>query len=81
MFRSTAIAMVLAARATTASASPALDAAGKCRDAGKFVAANLSKAPVAAARKCRDIKTKKFAECGAPGTEPLSKKIAARRTG
>jgi hypothetical protein len=33
----------------------------------------MCKAP-AAAGKCRDIKTKKFAKCGAPGTEPVPKK-------
>ncbi len=74
MIRSTAIALVLAALATAAAAAPALDAAGKCRDGGKFVAASMCKAPaMAAGGKCRDIKTKKFAKCGAPGTEPLPK--------
>ena len=75
MIRSTAIALVLVALATAASAAPALDAAGKCRDGGKFVAAEMCKKPAATATggKCRDIKTKKFAKCGAPGTEPLPK--------
>lgn len=66
--------VVAALLATTVSAAPALDANGKCRDGGKFVAATQCKAkPAAAAGKCRDIKTKKFAKCGAPGTEPVPK--------
>jgi hypothetical protein len=52
-------------------AAPALDAAGKCRDNGKFVAAELCKTAAPAAGKCRDIKTKKFAKCSAAGTEPV----------
>jgi|GEM_PF-1296247 len=56
--------------AGAAGAAPALDAKGKCRDGGKFVAASMCKAP-AAAGKCRDVKTKKFAKCGAPGTEAM----------
>jgi hypothetical protein len=55
-----------------ASAAPALDAAGKCRDNGKFVAASMCKtAATTAAGKCRSVKTKKFAKCGTPGTEPV----------
>jgi hypothetical protein len=57
-------------------AAPALDAAGKCRDNGKFVAAALCKTPAPAAGKCRDIKTKKFAKCGTAGTEPVPTKSA-----
>jgi len=53
--------------AGTASAAPSLDAAGKCRDKGKFVSASMCKAP--AAGRCRDAKTKKFAKCGASGAE------------
>jgi len=55
------------------SGAPALDAAGKCRDNGKFVEASLCKtqAPTVASGKCRNIKTKKFAKCGTPGTEPV----------
>lgn len=59
--------------ATAAYATPALDAAGKCRDNGKFVSAKLCQAP-AAAGKCRDVKTKKFAKCSAPNTEPVPEK-------
>jgi hypothetical protein len=59
--------------AGASAAAPALDAKGKCRDNGKFVAAAMCKAP-AAAGKCRDIKTKKFAKCGAPNTEALPMK-------
>ncbi len=58
--------------ATAATAAPTLDAAGKCRDKGKFVAAAMCKKPAAAtATKCRDKTTKKFAKCGAPNTEPV----------
>jgi len=56
-----------------AAATPALDAAGKCRDGGKFVAASLCKV-AAPTGKCRDIKTKKFAKCGTDGTEPVPAK-------
>ena len=55
-----------------AAAAPALDAQGKCRDNGRFVAAaKCSVQPAAAAKHCRDIKTKKFAKCSAAGTEPV----------
>lgn len=60
--------------AQVALATPALDAAGKCRDNGKFVAAKLCAVPAPPANKCRDIKTKKFARCGTPGTEPVTPK-------
>lgn len=64
---------LLTSLAGAAGAAPALDKAGKCRDNGKFVAASMCKTPAAAASagKCRDAKTKKFAKCGAPGTEPV----------
>lgn len=53
-------------------AAPELDAKGKCRDNGKFVAASMCQAAAApAAGKCRNIQTKKFAKCGTPGTEPV----------
>jgi hypothetical protein len=76
---------LLAAVAALALAGPAfadaggpykLDAKGKCHDAkGGFAKAELCKAPTAAAGgKCRDIKTKKFAKCGAPNTEPVPAK-------
>jgi hypothetical protein len=51
-------------------AAPALDSAGRCRDNGKFVEAKLCEV-VAAATRCRDIKSKKFAKCGTPGTEAV----------
>lgn len=62
--------------AAAAMAAPTLDAAGKCRDNGKFVKAEMCKAPAPAAGKCRDKTTKKFAKCGAPNTErvPAAKK-------
>lgn len=47
--------------------SPADAATKQCRDAkGKFIKCETAKA----AAHCRDVKTKKFAKCGAPGTEP-----------
>jgi len=74
MLKTLTLAAVLAF-ATAASATPALDAKGKCRDHGKFVAAAMCKAPSAVKPgKCRDIKTKKFAKCGAPGTEAVPSK-------
>lgn len=75
MIRTLTLAAALAVLASAASATPALDAKGKCRDNGKFVAAAMCKAPAApAAGHCRDIKTKKFAKCGAPGTEAVPAK-------
>ena len=71
MFAAVALAVGLAGSSV---AAPALDAAGKCRNAGKFVKAELCKVPTAAGGKCRDIKTKKFAKCSAPGTEPVTMK-------
>ena len=59
--------------AQSAMAAPALDAAGKCRDNGKFVAAKLCAVP-APATKCRNIKTKRFAKCGTEGAEPVAPK-------
>jgi hypothetical protein len=50
-------------------AAPALDSAGKCRDNGKFVDQKLC--ATHPAEHCRDMKTKKFAKCGTPGTEPV----------
>jgi hypothetical protein len=72
MLKMTLIAAAAALLASSAFAAPALDAAGKCRDNGKFVAAAMCKKPAAAAAtKCRDKTTKKFAKCGAPNTEPV----------
>ena len=69
-----AIAATLAVAASSANAKPTLDAAGKCRDSGKFVAASMCKAPATTtAGKCRDKTTKKFAKCSAPNTEPVPK--------
>ena len=49
-------------------AGPVDAATTPCRDAkGKFVKCE----PAKAAARCRDIKTKKFAKCGLPGTEPV----------
>jgi hypothetical protein len=67
-------AALLALLAGSAAAAPALDAQGKCRDNGKFVAASMCKKPPPSPGKCRDKSTKKFAKCGAPNTEPVPKK-------
>jgi hypothetical protein len=63
--------LTLTALASVAYAKPALDAAGKCRDNGKFVEAKMCTTTAAPAGKCRDMKTKKFAKCSAPNTEPV----------
>lgn len=70
MIRTIIIAAVLGF-ATTAAAAPALDAAGKCRDAGKFVAAEkCKKAAPAAKQVCKDVRGK-FAKCGTAGAVPV----------
>jgi hypothetical protein len=57
--------------ATSALGAPALDAAGKCRDAGKFVAAEKCKASKPPAKQvCKDAKGK-FAKCGSAGAKPV----------
>lgn len=61
----------IAVIATSAQAAPALDAAGKCRDNGKFVASAMCKKPMPASR-CKDAKGK-FAKCGTPGAVPVTK--------
>lgn len=76
MRRNSSFVLVLlaaACAAASAMAAPALDSAGKCRDNGKFVEAKLC--ATKPAERCRDVKTKKFAKCGLPGTEavPASK--------
>ncbi|MBU2362567.1 MAG: hypothetical protein KKB47_10965, partial [Alphaproteobacteria bacterium] len=59
------------ASASTVSAAPALDAAGKCRDAGKFVAAEKCKSAKPAPKAvCKDAKGK-FAKCGSAGAKPV----------
>lgn len=67
-----AAALALALSAGTADAQK-IDKNGKCHDAkGKFAAMSVCKASAPAAPKhCRDVKTKKFAKCGAPNTEPV----------
>lgn len=70
------VALTLAAGLSSAAAAQKLDANGKCHAAdGKFakaeVCASLKAAPAA---HCRDMKTKKFAKCGAPNTEPVPAK-------
>lgn len=61
---------LLATVTFVASLAGAVEAA-PCRDAkGKFI-----KCPApAAATKCRDKTTKKFAKCGAPNTEAMPKR-------
>lgn len=67
-----AVATLALGFAGSASAAPTLDASGKCRDKGKFVAASMCKPP--APGKCRDAKSKKFVKCGTPGAEPVPAK-------
>jgi hypothetical protein len=75
MIKLALVATAAALMTSSALAAPALDAQGKCRDNGKFVAASLCKKPATpAATKCRDKTTKKFAKCSAPNTEPLPTK-------
>jgi len=66
---SVAVLAFVAGLAGAASATPTLDANGKCRDNGKFVANAMCAKPAGPARKCRDKVTRQFAKCGAPGTE------------
>jgi hypothetical protein len=64
-------ALALLATSSTATAAPALDAAGKCRDAGKFVAAEKCRSAKPAPKQvCKDAKGK-FAKCGSPGAKPV----------
>jgi hypothetical protein len=48
MLRTLAIVAALAFTASAAFSAPALDAKGKCRDGGKFVAASMCATPAAA---------------------------------
>lgn len=64
-------ALTLMACTSAATAAPALDAAGKCRDAGKFVAAEKCKSATPAPKAvCKDAKGK-FTKCGSPGAKPV----------
>jgi len=64
-------AIAVVASAGTASAAPALDAAGKCRDGGKFVAAEKCKGAKPTPKQvCKDAKGR-FAKCGSPGAKPV----------
>jgi hypothetical protein len=68
------IAHAAPAAAPAAASGYKLDTAGKCRDGkGAFAKPEMCK-PAAAATKCRDAKTKKFAACTAPGAEPVPAK-------
>lgn len=74
MLRTITLVSALALIASSAVAAPTLDANGKCRDGGKFVATSMCKKPAPApAGRCRDKTTKNFAKCGAPNTEPVPK--------
>jgi hypothetical protein len=74
MLKALTLSLALAFAASAASTAPALDAHGKCRDGGKFVAASMCRKPAPSpAGKCRDKTTKKFARCGAPNTEAAPK--------
>jgi hypothetical protein len=75
MLRTLALAAVFALAASAGSAQK-IDANGRCHDAkGKMAKMEVCKpATPAAAGKCRDKTTKKFAKCGAPNTEPVPTK-------
>jgi hypothetical protein len=47
MLRTVAIVVALSVSASAALSAPALDAKGKCRDGGKFVAASMCATPAA----------------------------------
>jgi hypothetical protein len=64
----TSISLPLAVLFALATGSFADAATKQCRDAkGKFIKCEAAAAPT----KCRDMKTKKFAKCGLPGTEAV----------
>jgi hypothetical protein len=68
--------LTFAAGLAGAASAQKIDASGKCHDAkGKFAKMEVCKtvAPAAPA-KCRDMKTKKFEKCGAPGAEAVPAK-------
>ena len=73
MRRSTALLIAVAVLASSLSADAF--AAAQCRDAkGKFIkcpAPAAAPAMAMTAAKCRNVKTKAFAKCGTPGTEPV----------
>lgn len=74
MIRFIAAAVTLALLASPAAAQK-LDAKGKCRGPdGKFAKMEVCKKAAPAPQHCRDIKTKKFAKCGAPNTEAVPAK-------
>ena len=66
--------------ATAAYATPALDAAGKCRDNGKFVSAKHCQAP-ATTGKCRDVKRRssRSAALRTPSRCPKRSRLRPRR--
>ena len=69
--RSLAFVAVVALGATSAAAAPMMDAAGKCRDNGKYVAATMCKSAKPAPKAvCKDA-AGKFAKCGTKGAKPV----------
>ena len=71
MIKTLIFAAALVLTAASFSAAPMLDANGKCVDKGKVV--SLSNC-MALANRCRDVTTKKIAQCGAPNTEAVPPK-------
>jgi hypothetical protein len=69
-------AIALIGGGATAVSAQSIDKAGKCHAAnGAFAKMEVCKAvKPAAAGKCRDKTSKKFAKCGAPNTEPVPTK-------
>lgn len=62
MYRTLALVAALALTASAALSAPALDAKGKCRDGGKFVAASMCKSTAADAKAPKNCKKGKA--CG-----------------
>lgn len=73
-FRSTALHAVLLGLGLAVLGNGEVFAAQQCRDdKGKFI--KCPPEPAEPATRCRDVKTKKFAKCGTPGTEPVPAKV------
>ena len=65
-------ALILTASLSSVSQAQKIDDSGRCHDAsGKYAKMEVCKARAAEPAKCRDVKTKRFAKCGSPGTEAV----------
>jgi hypothetical protein len=74
MLRTLAIVTAVAFMASAAMSAPALDAKGKCRDGGKFVAASMCAAPAAAGGMTAGAHPKKCVKGKACGNTCISVK-------